>query len=71
MSFEVVPIPEFVKDLKWLVKKYRSLKAEMDALGDELAEHPHMGTPLPLVAIATRSAWPSSRRVQESRAERA
>jgi mRNA-degrading endonuclease RelE of RelBE toxin-antitoxin system len=46
MSFEVVPIPEFVKELKGLAKKYRSLKMEMDALGDELAKHPHMGTPI-------------------------
>ncbi|MBS1939319.1 MAG: hypothetical protein JST38_00365 [Bacteroidetes bacterium] len=46
MSFEVVPIPEFVKELKRLAKKYRSLKVEMDALGDELAKHPHMGTPI-------------------------
>lgn len=46
MNFEVVPIPGFVKDLKRLAKKYRSLKAEMDALGDELAEHPHTGTPI-------------------------
>jgi len=46
MSFDVVPIPEFVKELKWLAKKYRSLKVEIDMLGDELAEHPHMGTPI-------------------------
>ncbi len=46
MSYDVVPIPEFVKELKRLAKKYRSLRAEMDALGDELAEHPQMGTPL-------------------------
>ena len=46
MSFEVAPIPEFVKELKWLAKKYRSLKAEMDALGDKLAEQPHIGTPI-------------------------
>lgn len=46
MSFDVVPIPEFVKELKWLAKKYRSLKVEMDALGDDLAKHPHRGTPI-------------------------
>lgn len=46
MSFDVVPIPEFVKELKWLAKKYRSLKAELDALGDKLAEHPTMGVPI-------------------------
>lgn len=33
MSFEVVPIPEFVKELKRLVKKYRSLRSEVAALG--------------------------------------
>ena len=43
MSFDVVPIPEFVKELKRLSKKYRSLKAEMDEVGDELADYPHMG----------------------------
>ena len=46
MSFEVAPIPEFVKELKWLAKKYRSLKVEMNALGEELAKHPHMGVPI-------------------------
>lgn len=46
MSFEVVPIPQFVKELKWLAKKYRSLKLEMDALGDDLAKDPYIGTPI-------------------------
>ena len=46
MSFEVVPIPEFVKELKWLTKKYSSLKVELAVLGEELAEHPRMGTPI-------------------------
>jgi mRNA-degrading endonuclease RelE of RelBE toxin-antitoxin system len=46
MSFDVVPIPEFVKELKWLAKKYRSLRVEMDELGDELAEDPHIGVPI-------------------------
>lgn len=45
MSFDVVPIPEFVKELKWLAKKYRSLKVELAALGDELADDPHKGVP--------------------------
>jgi mRNA-degrading endonuclease RelE of RelBE toxin-antitoxin system len=43
MSFDVVPIPEFVKELKRLSKKYRSLKAELDLVGDVLADHPHTG----------------------------
>ena len=46
MSFDVVPIPEFVKELKGLTKKYRSLKVEIAELGDELAEHPHRGVPI-------------------------
>jgi len=46
MSFDVVPIPEFVKELKGLAKKYRSLRSELAALGSKLAEHPNMGTPL-------------------------
>ena len=46
MRFDVVPIPEFVKELKGLAKKYRSLKVEIAELGDELAEHPHRGTPI-------------------------
>jgi mRNA-degrading endonuclease RelE of RelBE toxin-antitoxin system len=44
MSFDVVPIPEFVKELKGLAKKYRSLRSELAELGNELAEHPNMGT---------------------------
>lgn len=46
MSFEVVPIPEFVKELKWLARKYRSLKKEVDALGDRLALDPQTGSPI-------------------------
>lgn len=44
MSFDVVPLPEFVKELKGLAKKYRSLKKEMAALGNALAKAPQMGT---------------------------
>jgi len=44
MSFDVIPIPEFVKELKWLAKKYRSLKAEIDVLGDDLSHDPYIGT---------------------------
>ncbi len=44
MSFEVVPIPEFVKELKRLVKKYRSLRSEVAALGEDLADDPYSGT---------------------------
>ena len=46
MSFDVVPLPEFVKELKGLAKKYRSLKVELAELGDVLTEDPHMGIPI-------------------------
>lgn len=29
MSYEVIPLPEFVRELKRLAKKYRSLKKEL------------------------------------------
>lgn len=46
MRFDVIPIPEFVKELKGLAKKYRSLRSELAQLGNALAKDPHMGTPL-------------------------
>jgi len=46
MSFDVIPIPEFVKELKGLAKKYRSLRSELAQLGNALAKDPNMGTPL-------------------------
>jgi mRNA-degrading endonuclease RelE of RelBE toxin-antitoxin system len=46
MSFDVVPIPAFVKELKRLAKKYRSLRTELGQLGNALAKDPKMGTPL-------------------------
>ena len=46
MSYSVVLTDHFKKEAKRLTKKYRSLKAELEALGDELAENPTTGTPL-------------------------
>lgn len=46
MSFEVELTDHFKKEAKKLSKKYRSLKAELEALGNELAENPTTGTSL-------------------------
>jgi mRNA-degrading endonuclease RelE of RelBE toxin-antitoxin system len=44
MGYKVIPLPEFVKEFKRLAKKYRSLRTELEALGNELAESPRIGT---------------------------
>lgn len=46
MSFEVVTVRPFDRELKRLVKRFPSLKKEVVALGAALAEDPHMGTAL-------------------------
>lgn len=46
MSYSVITIAPFDKQLKRLVKKYPSLKKEIAELGDELAEHPDSGVPI-------------------------
>jgi len=44
VSFDVVPLRPFEKQLKRLVKKFPSLKEEIAALADQLAETPELGT---------------------------
>lgn len=46
MSYKVEALAPFIRDLKRLSKKYRSLKADMAGLVAELAENPIFGTPL-------------------------
>ncbi|MCG3166551.1 MAG: hypothetical protein POELPBGB_02331 [Bacteroidia bacterium] len=46
MSYSVITIAPFDKQLKRLVKKYPSLKKEIAELGDELAERPDSGVPI-------------------------
>ena len=43
MSFKVVFTPHFLKELKPLVKKYPSLKKEIQTLHDQLREQPTSG----------------------------
>jgi mRNA-degrading endonuclease RelE of RelBE toxin-antitoxin system len=46
MSYSIVTIPPFDKQLKRLVKKYPSLKKEVAQLGKFLTDTPATGTPL-------------------------
>jgi mRNA-degrading endonuclease RelE of RelBE toxin-antitoxin system len=46
MSFSIVTIAPFDKQLKRLVKKYPSLKNEVAQLGKRLTDTPTSGTPL-------------------------
>lgn len=46
MSYNVVTIPPFDRQLKRLAKKYRSLKNDLAELGIQLAENPKMGKPI-------------------------
>jgi|SRR5690606_1718798 len=46
MSYSVIALPRFFKDLKKLSKKYSSIKKDMAVLLDSLKKVPDQGTPL-------------------------
>lgn len=46
MSYEVIVTSNFQKQARPLVKKYHSLRDELNELADLLAANPQMGTPL-------------------------
>lgn len=46
MSYDVIAVPSFKKELKKLSKKYHSLKAELSILLDDLEKNPDLGTPI-------------------------
>ncbi|SFD03640.1 mRNA-degrading endonuclease RelE, toxin component of the RelBE toxin-antitoxin system [Flexibacter flexilis DSM 6793] len=46
MSYNIVAVPTFRKELKKLAKKYLSLKADLAVLFESLAENPTQGTAL-------------------------
>lgn len=46
MSYSVIPIENFKKEAKRLIKKYPSLKKELLELSTTLEENPTTGTPL-------------------------
>ncbi|WKN45305.1 type II toxin-antitoxin system RelE/ParE family toxin [Tunicatimonas pelagia] len=46
MSYNVIATDYFQKEAKKLIRKYRSLRGELKALGEELADNPTTGTSL-------------------------
>jgi mRNA-degrading endonuclease RelE of RelBE toxin-antitoxin system len=44
MSCNVIPTPKFKKQVKRLVRKFPSLRAELGMLESELTQNPEMGT---------------------------
>lgn len=46
MSYSIIAVPKFIKELKRLVKKYPSLKTEFSELAERLTENPRQGVPL-------------------------
>ena len=46
MSYNIIAVPEFIKQVKKLGKKYRSIKDDLSTLFEELELNPTLGTPL-------------------------
>ena len=46
MSYNIVPLENFKKEAKRLIKKYASLKSELLELNEQLEKNPTIGTPL-------------------------
>ncbi len=46
MSYKIIPVDKFKKEAKRLIKKYPSLKSELDELGEALSSQPTIGTAL-------------------------
>src|SRR3990172_5290833 len=46
MSYKVLSIPPFDRQIKRLLKKYPSLKKEIRELSDSLEQHPAQGAPI-------------------------
>ncbi len=46
MSYKVYPTPDFKKHFKKLLKKYPSLKSDLQLLVEKLSDNPEIGIPL-------------------------
>jgi mRNA-degrading endonuclease RelE of RelBE toxin-antitoxin system len=46
MSYNIIAVPTFKKELKKLARKYRSIKSDLAELFESLEENPIQGTPL-------------------------
>ena len=56
MNYSIIPIPKFKKEAKRLVKKYPSLKNELNELNSRLLLNPTLETPLGYNAFKIRIA---------------
>ncbi len=60
MSYNIIAVPSFRKELKKLAKKYNSLKQEITSLFNNLERNPTIGTPIGkncykiMIAIASK-----------------
>ncbi len=43
MSYKIIPTQTFSRELKRLAKKHRSIKADINELGNQLEENPKLG----------------------------
>ena len=62
MNYKVEAIPNFKREAKQLVKKFRSLKQELESLEEILETEPHTGTPLGSNCYKIRLAVESKRK---------
>lgn len=46
MNYSIIPKPKFLRELKRLVKKYKSMKQDLQRLNDELLANPTAGDDL-------------------------
>ena len=56
MNYAIATTDDFERDFKKLSKKYRSLKADVDALKEDLLKNPTMGNPLGMNSYKVRMA---------------
>ena len=69
MNYKFIPQKHFLKEIKRLAKKYRSLKQDLQALQDELERNPLAG--VDLGAVCANCVWPSEARTEVKAMERA
>ena len=56
MNYAIATTDDFDRDIKKLLKKYRSISADVDALKEDLLKNPTMGDPLGMNAYKVRMA---------------
>lgn len=65
MSFKIISIPSFDKELKGLPKKHRSIPKDYEKLLDDLEENPKMGDEIIQNCFKIRMAITSKRKEKE------